>query len=263
MSIGLRLEAGDQQQAHDLDGLILEPHADRAAGGCDGQHFGVPDRQAATIRQMDLKWLKRAGLMHLAQLLDGHTYKSILASCGRQIPPQGLQARAVAGTLHDMPRPPDYSRMELPDDRMLAIGVYGETVAAYRYTVLSERVPGEEDRRVFAVIAAEEQEHRQRLQELLDEQFPGSSFYLTDEDKAAVVAGPRVVDVRDIEDYREVMRMTLDTEKRVAMFYEAMSGRARNPAVVALFKELSEEGFDHHARLEAMARERGFLPPGS
>jgi len=144
---------------------------------------------------------------------------------------------------------------------MLAIGIYGETVAAYRYTVLSEKLPREEDRKLFATIADEEQTHKQRLQDLRDRFYPNSSFYITDEDKALVVTGPRLIDVRDVQDYRKVMQMALDTELRVAQFYRVMSGRARTPEIRETFEELSIEGFGHHGRLLKLARKGGLLPP--
>jgi len=148
----------------------------------------------------------------------------------------------------------------LRDDQILNIGIYGETVAAYRYTVLSEKVPGEEDRRLFAAIADEEQGHKQMLQRLLEKHFPGSSFYLSDEDKALVVTGPRLINVRDVKNYRDVMKMALDTEYRTSQFYHAMSTRAANEEIRKVFAELAEEGFEHHRRLLELARERGFLP---
>jgi len=144
---------------------------------------------------------------------------------------------------------------------MLAIGIYGETVAAYRYTVLSERVPGEEDRKTFADIAEEEQEHKQRLKTLLDKHYTSSSFYLSDEDKGLVLTGPRLIEVRDVDDYREVVQIALHTELRVSQFYDAMSRRVQNPEIRATFEELAEEGFDHHRRLEELGRQRSLLPP--
>ncbi len=158
---------------------------------------------------------------------------------------------------------PERTYPDLRDDQALAIGIYGETVAAYRYTVLAERVPGEADRKTFIAIAEEEQGHKQRLQDLLDRHYPDSAFYMADEDKALILTGPRLIDVRDLEDYREVMQVTLDTELRTAQFYQAMSKRVAKPEVRALFEELAEEGFDHHRRLEELARDRGFLPPAS
>ncbi len=143
---------------------------------------------------------------------------------------------------------------------MLAIGIYGETVAAYRYTVLAEKLPQHEDRDVFAAIADEELTHKRRLQQLIDAHYPGSSFYLSDEDKALVVSGPRLVDVRSEPDYRKVMQRALDTERRVAQFYQAMSTRAHTETVRETFNDLAIEGFQHHGRLLKLARERGLLP---
>lgn len=150
--------------------------------------------------------------------------------------------------------------MDMTEDRILSIGIYGETVAAYRYTVLSERLPDEADRRLFAIIAEEEIAHKQRLQDLLDHHYPGSDFYLSDADKALVVTGPRLIDVRNEPDYRKVMRMALDTERRVAQFYQAMSQKARRPDVRGTFEDLAVEGFQHHGRLLKLARDRQLLP---
>lgn len=156
---------------------------------------------------------------------------------------------------------PSQQYPELRDDQILTIGIYGETVAAYRYTVLAEKLPSEADRKAFAAIADEEQGHKQMLQRLLEKHFPGSSFYLSDADKALVVTGPRLINVRDLEDYRSFVQMALDTELRTSQFYKAMSGRVKNPEIRAIFEELAEEGFDHHRRIAELARERGFLPP--
>ena len=155
---------------------------------------------------------------------------------------------------------PDRSYPDLPDDQMLAIGIYGEDVAAYRYTVLSERVPADADRRAFAAIAREEQKHRQLLRDMREKHFPDSSFALRDEDKALVLTGRRLIDVRGIEDFREVMRIALETELRTSQFYQAMSGRVRHPEIRTLFETLATEGFEHHRILFELARERNFLP---
>ena len=76
-----------------------------------------------------------------------------------------------------------------------------------------------------------------------------------------MLTGPRLINVRDLADYREVLRITLATELRTAQFYDAMRQRARNPDLRKVFTDLSEEGFQHHQRLLKLARERGFLPP--
>jgi rubrerythrin len=150
---------------------------------------------------------------------------------------------------------------ELQDDQMLAIGIYGETVAAYRYTVLAEKVPGQEEQRTFAAIADEEQAHKQMLQRLFEKHFPGSAFALSDQDKALVLTGPRLINVRDLADYREVLRITLATELRTTQFYEAMRHQARNEELREVFTTLAEEGFQHYQRLLKLGRERGLLPP--
>jgi rubrerythrin len=150
---------------------------------------------------------------------------------------------------------------DLLDDQMLAIGIYGEVVAGYRYTVLAEKLPDEADRRAFAAIAGEEQSHKERLQALFDRYYPDSAFYLSEDDKALVVSGTRLIDVKDVADYREVMRMALETEIGTARFYQAMTARVRNPEIRAAFQEMARESFDHHRRLTDLARQRGFLPP--
>jgi len=44
---------------------------------------------------------------------------------------------------------------DIRPDKALAIGTYGEAVAAYRYLVLAEKAPIEKDRDEFAAMAAE------------------------------------------------------------------------------------------------------------
>lgn len=150
---------------------------------------------------------------------------------------------------------------DLRDDQILSIGVYGETVAGYRYTILAEKLPSEDDRKTFAAIADEEQGHKQRLQRLFERHYPDRSFYLSEEDKALVVAGPRLINVRDLDDYRQIMKLALDTELMTARFYRAMSTRSGNSEIRALFEQMADESFDHHRRLTDLARQRGFLPP--
>jgi rubrerythrin len=150
---------------------------------------------------------------------------------------------------------------DLRDDQILSIGIYGEQVACYRYTVLSESLPTEEDRAAFAAIAREERGHAERIEALRQKHYPDRSFFLTDQDKALVVAGPRLVNVRDIDDYRQVMKLALDTELNISKFYRVMSGRTKHADIAALLGELSDESADHHRRLVQVARERGFLPP--
>ena len=151
---------------------------------------------------------------------------------------------------------PDAAKGRGPD-KLLAIGAYGETVAAYRYVVLSEKAPNPRDRREFAEMADEEQGHKQRLQALLTEMYPHADFVLTPEDKELVVTGTRLLDVRDEASFHDAMRMILQTERKTAAFY-AHHAKIIPPAHLrALFQELAEEGADHYQRLKAMARRCG------
>jgi len=154
---------------------------------------------------------------------------------------------------------PEPKYPELLEDQILNIAVYGETVAAYRYMVLSEKVPELSDKKAFADIADEEHCHKQKIEALLDKYYPDSLFYLSEEDGALVVAGPRLIDVRDIEDYREVIKLTLDTELKTAQFYKAMSPRLRTPEIQQVFSQMAEDSFDHHRRLTEVAKQRGFF----
>jgi rubrerythrin len=142
-------------------------------------------------------------------------------------------------------------------DKLLAIGAYGETVAAYRYVVLSEKAPRPADRAEFAAMADEEQSHKQRLQLLISELYPDADFVLTPEDKELVVTGPRLLEVRDEADFAAAIRMIIDTERKTAAFY-AHHGRLLPRADLrALFHELAEEGAEHHQRLRSLARRAG------
>ncbi len=142
-------------------------------------------------------------------------------------------------------------------DKLLAIGAYGETVAAYRYLVLSEKATDEAQRREFAAMADEEQDHKQRLQRLLAERYPEADFVLTAEDKELVVTGPRLLEVRDEESFLEAMRMILQTERKTASFYAHHSRIIPHEDLQALFHELAEEGAEHYQRLKALARAAG------
>ena len=121
-------------------------------------------------------------------------------------------------------------------DKLLAIGAYGETVAAYRYVVLAEKALSDEHRREFAAMADEEQEHKQRLQALVTEMYPGQEFVLTAEDKELVVTGPRLLEVRNEADFADAMRMVLSTERKTARFYANYGKYMPEPHIQALLK---------------------------
>lgn len=141
-------------------------------------------------------------------------------------------------------------------DKLLAIGAYGETVAAYRYLVLSEKGPSQ-FRDEFADMADEEQDHKQRLQKLVADMYPGQDFVLTPEDKDLVVTGPRLLEVRDESEFRDAMQLVLQTERKTARFYANHGRLMPDPGVQALFHELAEEGAEHYQRLKRLARSAG------
>lgn len=142
-------------------------------------------------------------------------------------------------------------------DKLLAIGAYGETVAAYRYVVMAEKTDNDEHRREFESMADEEQEHKDRLQKLISNMYPGQQFFLTQEDKDLVVTGPRLLEIRDDEDFLEAMKMVLSTERKTARFYANYGKLMPDAGVQALFKELAEEGAEHYQRLKTLARQVG------
>ena len=154
------------------------------------------------------------------------------------------------------------SQLPAPDptlspDKAIAIGAYGETVAAYRYLVLSEKAMTAEQRAEFAAMADEEQGHKQRLQRLLADNFPNADFFLRPEDKDMVVVGPRLLNVRDPESFAQAMQWILGTERRTAQFYAKLSKLISQEDMRQLFEELALEGVDHYRRLAQLARETG------
>ena len=150
---------------------------------------------------------------------------------------------------------------DLSPDKVLTIGTYGETVAAYRYLVLAEKALSEGERKEFAAMADEEQCHKQRLQKLLADMYPGADFVLTSEDKDMVVDGPRLLDVRDGDSFGRAMQMILMSERKTAAFYARLSKLVPQETLRSLFHELAEEGADHYQRLKAIAVEANVPAP--
>jgi len=157
-----------------------------------------------------------------------------------------------------MSEPPEQNATTgLGPDKLLAIAAYGESVAAYRYLVLSERVAEEAHRRFFADLADEEQEHKQRLQKLLFELYPNADFVLSSEDKERVVTGPRLLDVHREISFEDALRMMLETERKVAEFYARCGDELLHESLKPLFQKLATEGAGHYQRLLRLAHEKG------
>lgn len=149
----------------------------------------------------------------------------------------------------------DLSRMG--DDKALALASYGESVATYRYIILSEKAKDARLRQAFEVMAREEKDHRDRVQNLLREVSPSGGFYLGPDDKLAVCVGPRLVDARDDARMDEALKLIIASEKRTASFYSRYSEFAREPKVKALFTELAQEGLVRVRRLRELFQSAG------
>jgi rubrerythrin len=149
----------------------------------------------------------------------------------------------------------DFSRMS--DDKALAIAAFGESVAAYRYIVLSEKARDSRLRESFEAMARNEREQRERIQSLLDRLAPSSGYFLSQEDKLAVCVGPRLVDARDDARFDEAMKLVIASEKRCASFYARFGTFAQDPDVKALFAELAASGIGKVQRLRALLKEAG------
>lgn len=145
----------------------------------------------------------------------------------------------------------------LGDDKALAIAAYGESVAAYRYIVLSEKARDRELRESFEAMAVEERGHRDRLQQLLQLLAPSGGFYLTAEDKGAVCVGPRLVDARDDARFDEAMKLVIASEKRTSSFYRRYAVFAVDERVKTLFAELAEQGIAQVRRLRQLFQQAG------
>jgi rubrerythrin len=149
----------------------------------------------------------------------------------------------------------DFSRMS--DDKALAIAAFGESVAAYRYIVLSEKAQDARMRASFEAMARDERERRDRIQRLLEKLAPSAGYYLSQEDKLAVCVGPRLVDARDDARFDEAMKLVIASEKRCASFYARYAAFAADAEVKALFTELAALGIGKVQRLRALFKEAG------
>ncbi len=145
-------------------------------------------------------------------------------------------------------------------DKALAIAMYAEAVAAYRYIVLAEKARSRAEQDALAGLADEEQDHRQRLEQLVHRLFPDASFYLSPEDKDMVVVGQRLLAVYDEESFAEALQMILFSEKRVASFYRKLSKYIPRDELSRLFRELADEGSRHYERVRQLAQHEGGQP---
>jgi rubrerythrin len=146
---------------------------------------------------------------------------------------------------------------KLTDDKALAIAAFGESVAAYRYIVLSEKARDAKLRDSFETMAKDQRVQRDRLQQILQRLAPAAAFYLSEQDKLAVCVGPRVVDARDDARFDEAMKLVISSEKRSASFYLRYTPFAQDGEVKAVFTELAASGIMQVQRLRTLLQETG------
>lgn len=129
--------------------------------------------------------------------------------------------------------------------KALATAAYGESVAAYRYRTLLDRVTDEKLRSAFREMADEEQGHHGRVQELQQNLFPNSDFVLTPADKELVIVGPRLLEVNPDVPLSDTLAMMIQSERQTGRFYAARGKIADDPELKAFMMEMADECFDH------------------
>ncbi len=140
----------------------------------------------------------------------------------------------------------------MPDAKKLAIAIYGESVAAYRYGVLADKAETEGHRDLFRSMQKEEQGHRAALERLADELFPDDEFVLTTADKDLVIVGTRLPEVTDDESFRSLMRFLHDTEKRTGEFYGVLRELMPSDKLGAFLQQMALECVRHGDALLAI-----------
>jgi rubrerythrin len=146
---------------------------------------------------------------------------------------------------------------KISDDKALAIAAFGESVAAYRCIILSEKARDRKLRDSFEAMAREERQQRDRVQDLLHRLSPAAAFYLSQEDKLTVCVGPRLVDARDDARFDEAMKLVIASEKRSASFYTRYAVHAQDAGVKSLFIASAKSGLDQVQRLRTLLNEAG------
>ncbi len=137
----------------------------------------------------------------------------------------------------------------MPDAKKLAIAIYGESVASYRYGVLADKAVSDDHRRVFRAMQKEEQGHQTALERLAAKHFPDDDFVLTPEDKGLVIVGARMLDIRDDTSFNSAMRFLHDTELRTGEFYRALVALMPSGELGRFLGEMADECVEHAASL--------------
>jgi rubrerythrin len=133
----------------------------------------------------------------------------------------------------------------MPDAKKLAVAIYGESVASYRYAVLAEKALNDEHRRIFTAMKEEEEGHQRAIERLSRGHFPEADFVLTPEDKELVIVGTRMLEVTDEESFRRAMEFLYDTERRTGQFYELLHELMPEGELGDFLQGMATECYDH------------------
>ena len=140
----------------------------------------------------------------------------------------------------------------VPDAKKIAIAIYGESVAAYRYGVLVEKADSEHHRRTFEQMKHEELGHQRALEALAKKHFPNADFVLTPDDKDLVIVGARMLEVTDADSFRKAMRFLHDTELRTGRFYRVLHELMPSGDLGRFLTEMADECLEHAQSLLAI-----------
>jgi len=133
----------------------------------------------------------------------------------------------------------------MPDAKKIAIAIYGESVASYRYSVLSDKASSEDHRTLFADMREEENGHREEMERLGRQYFPDSDFVLTPEDKDLVIVGARMLEVSDAASFRRAMQFLHDTELRTGEFYRMLYESMPDGELGKFLESMTQECAQH------------------
>ena len=136
--------------------------------------------------------------------------------------------------------------------KALALGAYGEAVASYRYRTLAEKTPTPSHKPIFEEMAEEEHGHHQRLDEILNRQYPDSDFVLTPEDKELVIVGPRMIEVTDHASADHALDLIHRSECLTGRFYEVFHDVTQVPSLKPLLQEMAAECFEHAEKIKGL-----------
>ncbi|MHC5108802.1 MAG: ferritin family protein [Planctomycetota bacterium] len=137
----------------------------------------------------------------------------------------------------------------LSPEKALAIGMYGESVASYRYRVLAEKVQDERLNAIFLEMADEEHGHHALLQEILKKRFPDSDFVLSPDDKDLIIVGPRMLELGDGASPERALQMIYDSERLTGKFYATLHHVTPIDELKPILQEMADECFEHAEKL--------------